>query len=388
MVSLTGYVLLSFLLMGALTLDVRRKGLQVMAALFVPIASVLLQSVLLVIRCWTDPFPESLMPLLAAAWGSFAGVLLWLATGSYAVHSFRHFLQTDSRRAVIDWLATTTVVAIVIFAWLPFDLVSSLNMLSAKTDAGELTLIPFRDTTSISWSLLAGTVAAFPIGVFAGTVGTRGKRSARSVSESLPIGLLILAGVELVQVFIRSQPASTTDVLAGIPGVIAGAWWLGDSRSPLPGQVRAALHQAGYLRFLTYELMTILYVVFLCGILWGPFHFNSSQSSVNEELAGILSLPFQKLYPRGEYAPLAKVILFIPLGASLGYLVGSIAIPPGVRQLLQKIAFVLCLCLGIGIELIQAFFQPYRPSLDDVLFYAVGAFIGMALAARLAMARR
>lgn len=391
-ISTAMYLVLSFLLTGAICVD-RPRRLGFLAAIVVVLACFGLSVAIEFIQVFFPPRTVSLNDVFWESLGGIAGALTWVAFGQPLIDWVRGFGNVTSvpglaARFLLGYLGVLVVVQL-----MPFDFVVATGELATKFHEGKIRLMPFSGSESFS-SIVAkvglSLACYFPLGFLLALARRRGIGAAH---RRVILGLA-LAGpvvIEFLQLFTYSRTSDVTDALTGMLGVYIG-WSCGSAyRSARRTNPNLHIWPATGLRVVCLTLILAWFCVVVY-LFWGPWPISFStdpmqyvSESHNHRLLGFRRLsiaPFADYYWGSKYNLLdqfvRKALSFIPLGVLAGIMVKN----PYSRS---TSAIVLATALGFATFLEAGrYFMPDRvPSTTDILIMTVGAWLGFLLTRRI-----
>jgi glycopeptide antibiotics resistance protein len=207
----------------------------------------------------------------------------------------------------------------------------------------------------------------------------------RPLAPSLAAGMVIILGIEVSQLFVRSRYSSVTDLLTGSLGVLIGwgvANWLVRSNAKVSSDAGSAKAR-GLLLF----AFAALYLLIVGALLCFPIDRWAASEEAQVRLSSLLSRPLlASLYHGSELNAvtqiLRKVLLFVPLGGLL-VLAAHARWPAASRRPGALAAVALVAVAGAAaIELLQVWLPPHIPDFTDTLLATLGAILGMAAVLR------
>jgi VanZ family protein len=312
--------------------------------------------------------------VVAQSLGSAVGVGAWLAAGPKLTRWVRGVWT--SRR--VGGTAGRVLLAygglLALTQALPLDLTASPADLYRKVRDGNATLVPFGELAGSadvwgkvqSWTELAGLYAI--AGLLAAGVPAVNTLPGWRV---LALGLLVAGGMEAIQMPVKSRHPSATDVLVGGVGAFAG-YLVGRAVGPGRG-----------VRGISLELGLLLAQAWVLGALlanWQPFQFEGWRAG--PRLAATNWVPFaaasERNYLSSLEEALSKTLLYTPLGAVV------VGVGPFVyRTRRPLVAAAVGAAVAAAIEGGQLFLPSRTPGPTDLVFGAVGGWLGAAVAHRL-----
>jgi VanZ family protein len=315
-------------------------------------------------------FPQrtcSASDILAQGLGSGTGMWAWIVAGPPLVHWFRSVWASQRLGGTAGRLLVAYVALLMLASFLPLDLTLSPGDLNQKLKRGMVVLVPFSETGKLDvWLQVLGLY--FPAGML--LAGVNRRAFATALLQVAAQGLVLAAVVEAGQIFVMSRSTSVTDIVLGGTGITLG--WLA---------TRLMMTRTTPGRGLSFEWAAVLaqgYIAYLLAMNWLPFDFDATIGAAS--LAKVNWVPFAAAYEKNYLTSLeemvAKSLLFTPLGA--------IVIAKGVRRTVRRWrAVLLCVLACLLIEAGQLYLPGRVTGPTDVLFAAVGGWLGAQAALRL-----
>jgi VanZ family protein len=216
---------IGFALMGSLLADRTSRWPIVWSPLVVLPVSLLSSVAAEFLQTFTTNRVPTRIDIMSQTAGCVIGMAAWVVAGMPLTRWVRGTLAASPEdrwaRVLIGYTAAWVFINLA-----PFDITVDVGDLGHRVATGRITLVPFTGgdlpSTRMVWDTLAEILGAIPLGLAAAMGGSRTSR--RSPATAFGMGALLVAGVEVAQVFIRSHAASTTDFLFGSAGVAIGAW--------------------------------------------------------------------------------------------------------------------------------------------------------------------
>lgn len=313
--------------------------------------------------------------ILAQTIGCLVGVLAWALAGGALTQWIRQTVAASPEDRLSRAL-TAYAAAWVFVSLAPFDITLDLGLLSQRFRSGQIALIPFSDTTAITWragwDMLAEMLAAVPLGLL-GVAGWN-RRRRRSKTAAFFFGAALVAIVEMAQVFVRSHSATATDMLFGCAGVT-----LGLAAGQLSAREQALTATAGRSFSPTATAALALWSLVVAAYHWQPFNFVFDPGLIKGRLARLSLVPFAA-YASGPSLNalndvLTKLALAIPAGVIAAWIVRQ---PPS--RLTGAMVAAWTLVAGLifsGVELGQFFLPTRLPDPTDVVTAVIGSIVGL-----------
>jgi len=223
------YALVGFLAMGAATKENLRRRWWAIGPVVVAAAAAFSAAVEFA-QIYVPWRQTSFNDIVAAAAGAAAGVVAWRLFGRHVTDRIRGGWQTYVRHPLPGRIFVLYMAALAMLALLPFDATIRPTELYHKLRDGWVNLVPFADPIPPQGLavhvllMVAKAVAMVPWGLMLALA--LGRRPRRTWTVGV-CALGFLAVVELIQVFVRSRYASSTDVILGGFGAVAGAMLAG-----------------------------------------------------------------------------------------------------------------------------------------------------------------
>ena len=214
------FVPLTFLAMGALTGQRRRRGQWLIGAAVVPAAAALSATIEFV-QIYLPLRTTSQSDILAETFGGILGVVLWLWRGRRITQQAREYLHHPAG----NHLATRALLVYLLFVALcllmPFDLTLSLGQTYRKLKSWRVTVVPFTDLRQ-GWLFALAWKAALMVPVGYLLLIHRPQRRRRFLG-AVAWGVGFALAAETAQLLTASRLVSTTDVIIYVAGILIGA---------------------------------------------------------------------------------------------------------------------------------------------------------------------
>jgi len=369
---------LGFALLGYFRLDrTGVRGTLLAAAAIVP-ATLLLAAAVEFGQLFFEGRTCAASDIWAQGIGAIVGVVLWMAFGTVFVRQLRSVFDRDAERSSTLLVLLGSISLVLLAAWLPFDLSASPRDLwiKLKSDAtavpfGELFTKPGRTPVDEwkklgDWSLVFAL--AVPIGLLASGLPDRW-RTASGLGYAAGLGLGVALVAEIGQLLVQSRHSSTTDVLFGTAGVLAG--WIASLVLASRGVKKHRIEVAA--------VLVQFWCMLLAAIHWYPFDFFPGLASDAWSRASWLPLAGQAqqnyLWALGDL--LEKFLVYAPLGAVIVW-----ASTKHHLRSRTAIAAGCCALAALALECGQAMLPGRSVSPSDLLFGFFGGGLGAELARR------
>jgi len=387
------FVPIGFFAVGALGVD-RPRRWAVLAIVPVAACCAALSVAIEFAQLWFPPRTASLNDIAAETIGGLIGCVLWVFIGQTLTDWLRTYTRGASPKRQVHWLLQAYLLGFVIYSVLPLDLTISVADLYRKFKGGKLVALPFSYGygSAFAWiyQLTKDVVVFVPIGAWAATAFVGRGRQVRSLGQSVLIGGLIVAALELAQWFVYSRFTDTTDIVMGTAGVAVGAALMRRLRGAtgeLPATESAPEPAAADLAWLRWLGIAALYAALVTAGYWFPFDFSADKEMIKQRLAGFFGVPFAAMYSGSEFKAVSnlfqKTLVFAPLGALITVAAWRMPVPKAVRRIFLGGVLLVCFGVAFGIELGQVLSPRHTPDFTDVILCTAGTLIGMIVTARL-----
>ena len=315
--------------------------------------------------------------------GRRSAALAWLTVGRPLTAWVRRDAFGLAAGAFPVELLPCCILLLTVDQLLPFDLTLQPGALYHKYKEGRVGLaffVPWPGAARVALRELPNIFLFLPVGLLSAGHGADRWRNWSAWRWVLGLGLILVAAIKFVQLFVLSRNSFVVDVLTGSLSILLG-WALGTAVrtfSPVPtfGPNRSAWRpQRGH--FIAGLTAWVAVVAFLN---WHPFDPSDDLSWVAGRLADVSLIPFADYLAANYFQALdqgvTRIALFLPVGLLLPLALGwDTREPTGIRVVLVVAAW------AIVIEVGQAFLPTRYPSLTDVLVETLGAWCGYFCAA-------
>jgi glycopeptide antibiotics resistance protein len=381
------FVPLSFLGMATLAADQGKLG-TLIASLVVLVGASTLSLAIEFTQIFFPPRTVSINDLVAESSGAVVGVIGWWTMGQPAVQWLRRVWMGQMGRGLAATLLPAYLLILLVIHIMPGDIISSPAELYKKLRDGRVLWIPFSahyaSPFDVFQELFWNTVYFAPVGWLWAQLPRQARSFRREFWETVLVGLVIVAGLELAQLFIYSRVADVTDLFTCTIAVVAG-WALARAVSPRAASDSPALSSPTSTGryFAWQDALAVAALAGWVGVLlvfyWYPFDFDADPHRVADVIQHTSLLPFADYYRQSEYKSfdqaLHKSLLFLPVGVLLGMI-------SWVREFraVRWLAFLLGCGLAAAVEAGQLFLPTRFPGVTDIIIGSLGVGAGLALA--------
>jgi glycopeptide antibiotics resistance protein len=391
-ISIVQYLVLGFLLMGALAVD-RPARLSRLVALAIIPSCVLLSVFLEFTQVFFPPRTVSINDIVVESLGAVAGVLSWLCLGQRLTGWLRNLHGPSHVAGLAEKLLPAYVLLLLILELMPFDFIVDPHELALKYHEGKIVLVPFdypQSGADVFIKVLANMAGFFPLGFLKAVAATRQtKRPSGWLTIVLP-GLGVAAVIETLQLLVYSRFFDVTDILTGTLAVWLG-WQVGEivcyawsvyqwkkatSGARRPGLASSAWLKAAWVCAFLGWLLTVIWLN------WRPWNFTTEPArfaadSEDMELYGLRRmalLPFADYYWGSKYNALDQIAKkgasFLPLGVLLAF-----GRPGAGSRTIGSTVLAAALLAGV-VETGRYFLPAHVPSVTDMVIECTAAVLG------------
>lgn len=376
------FIPLGYLMTAALAVD--RPRLRFLAALLVVVICGLFSASIEFTQLFFYPRVTSLNDIVAETIGGGLGALGWLTVGQ-TLTSWARRDELGLGAGVFPMeLLPCCLLGLVIDQLLPLDITIQPAELYHKYKEGKVRLaywLPWPGWEDVALRELPNIFLFLPIGVLlAGLGGARWRRWS-GWWRVLGLGLLLVAGIKFVQLFVRSRNSFAMDVLTNALAILLG-WALG-----LAVRNSGTGSAASKARSVCFAAAAVVWLVVVGFLNWHPFDFSTDLNFGVDRLRNVPLLPFQDYvsnnYLQGFDQIITRLTVYLPIGLILPLAFGWRG-----RSSAGAFVIILIAVWAVTVEIGQAFLPTRYPSLTDVLVETVGAWLGFWCAGRLLAAPR
>lgn len=380
------FVPVAFCFLAATTaLNTRLGGLLARGAIVLvccTIASIMIEFS----QMWFIKRTASAYDVYAQIVGTLIGLAGWIFVGRAFSDWLRSRSATHARLVSLAGMLAAYYAGLLLYWMLPLDLTVRPAELLRKYHDGNIGLRPLAEVQSLAAAVeLFSHVAAFvPVGMLAVVLFTSEKRPIRSWVGSFVFGGILVSLVWTAGLLTVSHYSSSTQWLAGLLGAGIGItlarWWLSGLEKPADESGATPRHD----RFWLYVILALVYAGVLVVLFCYPDpHARpvADTKLLQERFHSMFRPPLASLYKGSIFNAVKELVrkvgLLIPLGMLLAGAINALQMPKVLSLALAAGSLLLCLLLGLGIELIQVIIPGHTPDLTDSFLCAAGAAIGI-----------
>lgn len=361
-----GIIMIPVTLFAAGAIDWKRKSRMrlTVAGPFIVLFVCSLAVAIEFVQIWFPPRVVSLNDMSAGMLGGVAGLICWSAFGDAIGDKIRRFVIGKPGFDRIAILSDVGLWCLLIYSFMPLDLVFSYQELSEKWEAGRITLVPFSD-------LQGGLAGNLKMLIFVGRLMPFAvvARMRWPTQKAMRFILSWCILTELVQLPIYSRNFSTTSiVLTGLLSLVA--IWI----TP-----RLVTYMNVFDSAKAWLIGAVAWtVVVLFGFLGRFKQLVRDPDLIIERLDSILAVPFARAQRSTEMQAGENILLKVAVFALLAFLLTGWRDRRSTKRkrLGTFVAFAWVLLVGASIEFGQVFLIPLVPDITDWIIYSVGALVG------------
>lgn len=306
---------------------------------------------------------SSIHDIIAQAIGCVIGLAAWLAFGGPLTAWVRRLLAERRSRQLCEKLLLIYTAALILYQLLPLTPTISATQILRKYRRGMINLVPFADPMAVGLdALLMKSALYLPIGYL---LALRGAGRGRAMLWALAGGVLFAAGLETLQVCIRSRLATSTDVLLGTFGAAVGgalACLFGPCARGQGVHSRWWRSGGGWVKL----AVLAVWLLAMAGRRWGGFRLDWPADGIGQRVGGILAVPLfdmvRRLGPLEAVARLGRELASLLV---VGMLLQSLLAGRGGRRRIAAAAVTVLIALTL--EFGALVFVAYRPDLTIAL---------------------
>ncbi len=319
--------------------------------------------------------------VLAQSIGTFLGCVSWIVFGRTVRHWLFRLEHAERGHQRLELFLQGYLAVQFCMSVFPLDVTIHPADLYQKLQRGQINLIPF---VGHNWNgelvaeMLFFSFTSIPYGALATRLWVPSRTGLRNVADSLALGMAMVVGIELCQLFVASRFTDATQIVMGAVGVLVGvllmhALWPHGAAAATGG--RTWLQSPG-----TWLLGAMLYAFVPAAFLLWPFDFVFDAVVVRQELHGMLGIPFDRLLGHSPL-PLSTifmrdVLLYLPLGLLLG--AGIRWTARSWRPVLVIAGSVGIVGVVLGIEVLQTLVPGRTADVTSVLLSSMAGIGGLA----------
>ncbi len=357
------FIPLGFLCMATLTVDRPKPA---WALVLVPLFA-LLSTAIEYTQIWFPPRDTNPNDIVAETIGGIIGVGAWLIAGQSLTERFRQFMSSYGPG---DW-AVRALPAYLLFLALtqgmPFDLSMSPSMIwhrhtrhlnQQEIQAGVPMIDVVPPAVQVPEKTLMSVAYFVPVGALLAFLPGRRWQRPKSAALVALAGLLIAAGIEVLQLMVLSCSAFVSDIPVCACCVFIG-WKVAAWPRPLPKVVWLVTGMA--------------WVAAMTAALWQPMVWQTERMA--DWANQFEYMPFREFIDTNYLNGMNKIVNHCVMYVPVGFLMSRAT---GARPLVMG---VLGSLLGTIIEIGQLAFTDHTASVTDVILGGVGAWCGGLIAA-------
>jgi VanZ family protein len=318
--------------------------------------------------------------LVAHGVGGLFGGIVWLFTGNLFLHWLDRFVIPAGPDAKLAHRLEVYLVLWIGSMLLPLDLTLRPAELFDKYQEGRITLALFHDLYRKSaWEFLGDGLLVVPMGVLAAVWRWSDRASIRPFWKSLLLGAVILASVEVVQIFVFSRNSSVTDLAIDCLGMSLG-WTVSHWRLAQ----RQVKDQFQHVRAGSWALIA---APFMCSVLLIatyclPLDRIAGPAQARARLERLLHRPPLAVLYSGTPMnaldqSLRKILHFSLLGGLAAWGIEAGSWKKRLRWSLTVAAWLAGVTLATGIEVLQIYLPAHVADTSDIVLAALGVALGL-----------
>ncbi len=365
------FIPLTFLAMGALTRENRRRARPLIALTTAAVAALISVSVEFA-QIYFPGRTTSQNDIFAETAGGVMGIGLWFCFGGRITRWARSLWAEQARDRLVVKILTGYVVLLIIYQMLPLELTISLVEVYHKWKASKVNIFPFCDPGGVeAYTILSKVAVMIPTGYLLMLLQRRRRyRIFRAVVQ-----VCILAGlIEAAQLFVLSRYSSSTDVVLGTIGGLLG---VGAAVLFGPAASRPVLETDFWRRCGTWIklIATAAMVVGLGWEKWNPFDFRWPAEGLATGARKILAVPLARQYASPEFLAFSQTVRELTAFFILGMLLRSLLAP---ENRAGKIGSALVVAtIAVVFEFGQVFLASRTADLTAMVISGTGGIMGV-----------
>ncbi len=365
------FIPLTFVAMGALTRENRRRGKPIIAVATAATAIALSVGIEFT-QIYFPGRTVSQNDILAETIGGVVGIVLWCCCGG-RITQWARSLQADHAggRLAVNILSGYAVF-LILYQIFPFDLTISPAEVYHKWKASKVNIFPFCDPGGVAaYTFLSKTVVMIPIGYLLMLLQRRRQHLIRRVVAQVCLFAVL---IESAQLFVFSRYSSSTDVVFGTAGGLLGA---GAAMMFGPVASRPVLETDFWRRCGTWIklIATVALVGGLAWEKWYPFDFAWPVGGLAVGATEILAVPFARQYASPEFLALSQVVRELTAFFILGMLLRSLLVPGSKAGKIGGVLVVVV--IAVVFEFGQVFLASRTADLTAMVISGTGGIMGV-----------
>ena len=356
--------------LGAAAIDWKRSSRRPLLIAIPPLTVFLCAVVVGIefLQSWFPPRTQSLNDILAGCLGALFGPLIWLISGRWTLQTAARVLNSGGMRERL-WLAGLLyIVANLVFAVLPFDIVVNSEELKQKYLLGRIEFLPdLNSLRGLIKPVVLSVVRVLPLTLL--LCFARGVRSAVIWSIAFSVAC------EAVQIPVFTRTASFFHVITSMAGVFLAAVMYSTQFVWMPILRRPAV----------WLLIGSLSAAALFGVIvLKSDRFIQDPLEISQRWRGFFGWPMAGYYYQAEFAALTtlvyKSLIFTWIGGCFG-----MAVTLSENASRSPIAIsttILMIAIAMLVEVSQVYLSPHIPDAFDTCVYAATMLIASNLVRR------
>jgi glycopeptide antibiotics resistance protein len=358
------FVPLTFFALGAWSRENRRRHWWLMAPVIF-IAGIGLSLTLEFVQVFARGRVVSIHDVASQTIGNAIGLGAWIVFGLAATDWVRALFRERRPVDLCLRILYTYAALFVVHNLLPLNPTISATRILRKYKAGMINLVPFRDAITMDvYPLVMKTAVFVPIGYL---LATRLMQRNRPVFTAVVGGLVFSCALEMLQVFVPSRVATTTDVVLGTVGAALGALLAGTFG---PAATGPGVHGPWWRRYGWWVklAMAALWLTAMAWKAWQPFALRRPTWG---QLAQVFRDPLFDIVRRVDPLPsLSRLGREFGAYLVLGMLLESLLAQGGTRR--RFVALALTAAIAVVVEFGRLFWSQHLPDLTVLLAALVG----------------
>ena len=342
--------------LGAAAIDWRRSSRRPLWIAIPPLAIFLCAVVVGIefLQAWFPTRTQSLNDIFAGCLGALFGPLIWLVSGRWTVQTVSRVFDKGELRERLWFAALLYVVANLVFAVMPFDIVLNAEELQQKYQLGRIEFLPeMNSVRGLVKPAALSVIRVIPLALL--LCFARGVRSAVILS----IAFSILC--EAVQIPVFTRTASLFHVITSVAGVLLAVGIFRKKNAWIPILRRPAV----------WMLVGLLSAAALFGVIvFKSDRLIEDPIEISQRWQRFFGWPMAGYYYQAEFAALTtlvyKSLIFSWIGGCFGM---AVAMSSRVARQISVSATILMIAIAILVEVSQIYLSPHIPDAFDICVY-------------------